>query len=78
MPRKTLRDTLSRQRYAQPSVVMRIYGVGRSTIYNWVHDDLVRSALIRRGKGKSRKAIRLIDLESVEEFLAKHASGPQA
>jgi hypothetical protein len=77
MPRKALRDALPRPRYAQPSVVMHLYGVGHSTVFKWIAAGLVRSALIRSGKGKSKKALRLVDLKSVEEFLAKNATGPE-
>lgn len=77
MAGKTLSDMTPNRRYAQPSAVMRDYGIGRSTIYKWISEELVRSAVIRTGKGKSKKAIRLIDLQSLEEFLAKNASGPQ-
>jgi hypothetical protein len=76
MPKKALIKTLPSRRYAQPSAVMYQYGIGRSTIYKWISSGLIRSALIRTGKGNSKKALRLIDLQSLEEFLAKNATEP--
>jgi hypothetical protein len=76
-PPRTKRARLQHsRRYAQPGAVARDYGIGRSTIFTWLHDELIRSAVIRK-KG-SKKAIRLIDLGSLEEFLAKNATGPKA
>jgi hypothetical protein len=62
-------------RYAQPAAVVRDYGIGRSTLFKLLHDELVRSTTIKN-KG-SKKKIRLIDLDSLEQFLAQYATGPQ-
>ena len=62
------------RRYAQPGAVVRDYGIGRSTLFKLLHDEVIRSTVIRK-KG-SKKAIRLIDLVSLEEFLSRNATGP--
>jgi hypothetical protein len=64
------------RRYAQPGAVSRDYGIGRSTLFKWLHDGLIRSTVIR--KNGSRKALRLIDLESLEQFLSRNATGPNS
>jgi hypothetical protein len=63
-------------RYAQPGAVVRDYGISRTTLFNWLHDELIRSTVIRK-KG-SKKAIRLIDVPSLEAFLDRNAKGPKA
>jgi hypothetical protein len=64
------------RRYAQAAAVVRDYGIGRSTLFSLLHDKLVRSTVVRRGT--SKKKLRLIDLQSLEEFLAKNATEPVA
>jgi hypothetical protein len=74
-PPKTRRIRLyPGRRYAQPSSVVRDYGIGRSTLFKMLADEVIRSTVIRK-KG-SKKAIRLIDLVSLEKFLSQNATGP--
>lgn len=73
-PRRNRVHQAQPRRYAQPATAIRDYGISRSTLFNWLHDELVRSTVIR--KAGSRKALRLVDLKSLEDFLAKNATGP--
>jgi hypothetical protein len=62
-------------RWGKPAYVMKHYGLPRYRVFELIKDRVVRSALIRR-KGR-KKGLRLIDLNSLDEFLARHASAAQ-
>lgn len=59
-------------RWGKPAYVMKHYGLPRYRVFEIIKDRVVRSALIRR-KG-SKKGLRLIDLNSLDDFLARHAT----
>jgi hypothetical protein len=51
-------------------------GVRRYRIFQLISDGVIRTAVLKR-KGKQR-GIRLIDLDSLDAYIAKHATGPEA
>jgi hypothetical protein len=67
------------QRYGTPASVVRDFHLGRNLVFKLLRDRLVRSISIKAPgqgpalKGAPKKAIRLIDLDSLEDWLAKNA-----
>lgn len=62
-----------RRRFAKPKDVTADYGVPRYRLFEMLRDGLIRSALIKRTP-KSH-GMRLIDLDSLEEYLAQFITG---
>jgi hypothetical protein len=60
--------------WGKPDWVARRYGLPRYRVFELIKEGQIRSAQIRR-KGK-QKAMRLIDLRSVDRFLEQHVSKP--
>ena len=58
--------------WGKPAWVAQRYGLPRYRVFELIKEGQIRSALIRR-KGK-QKAMRLIDLRSVDRFLEEHVS----
>ena len=52
--------------------IERVFGLRRSTTYNLLRQGVIRSAAVRR-KG-ARNGVRLIDLQSVRDFLKAQSS----
>ena len=56
-----------------PEAVRR-FGLGRSTIYELIHNHEIKTALIRR-RGNTR-GIRLISTDSLRAFVERFVEGP--
>jgi hypothetical protein len=63
------------RRYAQPRTASRDYDIGKTTLFTWMQEGWIRSVVVRRPG--SRKALRLIDVSSLEDFLAKNVIEPK-
>ena len=57
-----------KQRFIRPAQAP-LYGVSRSTIYNWIADGLIKTTMVHRPGNK--QGIRLIDVESLEKLTGK-------
>jgi hypothetical protein len=51
-------------------------GVPRYRLYQLIRDGAIRTAVLRH-KGKQR-GMRLVDLDSLDAYIVKHATGPEA
>jgi hypothetical protein len=61
------------RRYGKPNTVVAIYDIPRYRVFELLKAKAFRSILIKRPG--SKRGLRLIDLDSLEAFLAKFASG---
>jgi hypothetical protein len=61
------------RRYGKPNTVVAIYDIPRYRVFQLIKDKAFRTILIKRPGAK--RGLRLIDLDSLEAFLAKFASG---
>jgi hypothetical protein len=61
------------RRYGKPNTVVAIYDIPRYRVFQLIKEKAFRSTLIKRPG--SKRGLRLIDLDSLESFLEKFASG---
>jgi hypothetical protein len=61
------------RRYGKPNTVIAIYDIPRYRLFQFIKDGAFKSTLIKRPGAK--RGLRLIDLDSLETFLDKFASG---
>jgi hypothetical protein len=72
-----------RPRYGTPMDVVRDYRLGRNKVFEIIRLKLVRTISIKgeagitATKGRPARAIRLIDLDSLEAYLDQFATGPE-
>jgi hypothetical protein len=64
-----------RPRYSKPGTVVKNYDIPRYRVFELLKAKAFRSVLIKRPG--SKRGLRLIDLDSLESFLAKFATGDQ-
>jgi hypothetical protein len=62
--------------FVRPADAVRLFGVGKSTLADWIARGLIRSHLIRRAGSKS--GMRLIATASIREFIAGHCASQSA
>jgi hypothetical protein len=77
----TLRDNVadarpSEVKYAKIRVVEKKYGVGRWSLFALIRSGAVRSVLFK--PSKKGRGYRLVDLQSLEHYLDKRATGGDA
>jgi hypothetical protein len=78
------RKVRNRPRYSTPAHVVRDYDLGRNKVFEIIRLKLVRTISIKDDpsitatKGRPVRSIRLIDLDSLEAYLAKNAIEPEA
>lgn len=56
--------------FLRPKDAVKMFGVGKSTLADWIAKGLVKSHLIRRRGNVS--GMRLISTASLREFIEKH------
>ena len=61
------------RRYGKPKTVVAIYDIPRYRVFQLIKDKAFRTTLIKRPGAK--RGLRLIDLDSLESFLAEFATG---
>jgi hypothetical protein len=71
-PGEVLSDA-SEIKYARIRAVERTYGLGRFSIFRLIKQGTIRSVLFK--SSKKAKGYRLIDLRSLEDYLASRATG---
>jgi predicted site-specific integrase-resolvase len=59
---------MPKQRFIRPAQAP-LYGISRSTAYNWIKDGALKTRLVRRPGNKS--GVRLIDVDSLEKLIEK-------
>lgn len=70
-------DDSSKEKQAvwlRPKQATELYGIGRSTIYNWIEQGLIKSTTTRVNRHQ-RYGARLINRASLEELLDRNATG---
>lgn len=60
--------------FVRPKEACRLFGVGRSTLAEWIARGLVKSHLIRQPRNIS--GMRLISTESLRAFIERHDARP--
>jgi hypothetical protein len=58
--------------FVRPADAVRLYGVGKSTLADWIRQGWIKSHLIRRPGNVS--GCRLISTASLKEFIAGHGA----
>jgi len=61
------------RRYGKPKTVIAIYDIPRYRLFELIKEKSFRSVLVKRPGAK--RGLRLIDLDSLETFLEKFATG---
>jgi hypothetical protein len=65
--------TSARIKFAKIQIIERTYGIGKFSLLRLMREGAIRSVLIKASR-KSR-GVHLVDLRSLEAYLAKHATG---
>jgi predicted site-specific integrase-resolvase len=60
--------------WLKPKQITEIYGVGRSTLYTWIQQGLIKSTTTRVSKHQ-KYGSRLVNRASLEELLERNATG---
>lgn len=60
--------------FVRPKDACRLFGVGRSTLAEWIARGLVKSHLVRQPRNIS--GMRLISTESLRAFIERHEAHP--
>lgn len=66
-----MRINLAITEWADAEEVDRLFSITRGTLYHLADSGQIKSALIRARKD-SRKGVRLFNVQSIRELLAKH------
>jgi hypothetical protein len=66
-----MRINLAITEWADAAEVERLFSISRGTLYNLAESGQIKSALIR-ARLSSRKGVRLFNVQSIREMLAKH------
>lgn len=56
--------------FVRPADAVRLFGVGKTTLFDWIRTGAIRSYLVRSSGNKG--GIRLISTNSLREFITSH------